>query len=254
MIGHELVACALFGTIAGVLSGFLGIGGGAILPPLLVFALGIGQHRAQAISLAALLPPVGLPAVLAYRRQGVHFDARLVAYLVAGFVAGAAGGAWLAHRVPSRELAWLFAGFLALSAWRAVARVPEEEARARAAPPHNRPWAIAIGAAAGILSGLLGIGGGLVALPLLRRLGLGRLEAQATTLAMLLPPIGLPAVLVYATEQRGLPWPLLGAVGLGFAAGAAAGARLAGKANARAAAFVYAGFLVVMAIVLAFHA
>ncbi|MBK6695957.1 MAG: sulfite exporter TauE/SafE family protein [Myxococcales bacterium] len=68
----ELIASGAFGVASGVLAGFLGIGGGAILPPLLVFALGIEQHRAQGISLAALLPPVGLPAVLAYRKSGVR--------------------------------------------------------------------------------------------------------------------------------------------------------------------------------------
>jgi uncharacterized membrane protein YfcA len=104
---------------------------------------------------------------------------------------------------------------------------------------------------AGILSGLLGVGGGLVALPLLRRFGhLGRLEAQATTLAMLLPPIGLPAVYVYAKEEGGLPWELLGAVAVGFSLGSGLGARMAGRVNERAAAMIYAAFLVVMAVVL----
>ncbi len=118
-----------------------------------------------------------------------------------------------------------------------------------------RAWlGIPIGAAAGVMSGLLGVGGGLVALPLLRRFGgLGRLEAQATTLAMLLPPIGLPAVYMYAREEGGLPWALLAAVAMGFALGAGGGAYLAGRVNARAAAVVYASFLALMAIVLVLH-
>lgn len=248
----EVIASGGFGIVAGLLSGFLGIGGGAILTPLLVFALGIEQHRAQGISLAALLPPVGLPAVLAYRKSGVHIDAMLVVLLVAGFVIGTVGGAWSAHRVPSRELRWCFAAFLAITAVHTAFFVkPAEEADA--APPHRVPaWlGVAIGLLAGAMSGLLGVGGGLVALPLLRRFGrLGRLEAQATTLAMLLPPIGLPAVIVYAREQGGLPWPLLGAVAVGFALGAWPGARLAGRVDAHRAARVYAGFLALLAVVL----
>ena len=86
---------------------------------------------------------------------------------------------------------------------------------------------------------------------MLRRfLHLGRLEAQATTLAMMLPPIGLPAVYVYAREQGGLPWELLGAVAVGFVIGAGGGARLTSRVNTHSATLVYAAFLVVMAITL----
>ena len=75
-------------------------------------------------------------------------------------------------------------------------------------------------------------------------------RATAVTLAMMLPPIGLPAVYVYAKEQGGLPWDLLGAVALGFALGAGVGARIAGRVNARTATILYAGFLAVMALAL----
>ncbi|MBK6695956.1 MAG: hypothetical protein IPG50_27675 [Myxococcales bacterium] len=94
-----------------------------------------------------------------------------------------------------------------------------------------------------------------MALPLLKRFGrLSRLEAQATTLAMMLPPIGLPAVYVYAKEQGGLPWELLAAVAVGFSLGAGLGARVAGRVNARIATVVYAGFLVFMAFILVLRA
>jgi uncharacterized membrane protein YfcA len=247
----ELIATGGFGIVAGTLSGFLGIGGGAVLPPMLVLVLGIEQHRAQGISLAALVPPVGLPAVLAYRASGVRVAWALVAALIGGFVVGGLGGAWLAHRVPSRQLGWCFAAFLLLSAFRAVRAKDASDAPSSALSRARVASGVPIGALAGLMSGLLGVGGGLVALPLLRRfVRLGRLEAQATTLAMLLPPIGLPAVYIYAKEQGGLPWGLLAAVGAGFALGAAFGARLAGRVNARRAALVYAVFLGLMAVVL----
>ena len=233
-----------------MLAGFLGIGGGAILAPFLGLLLGIDQHRAQGISLAALLPPVGLPAVLGYRRRGIAIDSRLVVLLIVGFVGGAVGGAWLAHRVPARELRWIFATYLigsAIHAW--VARV--DEAKSPAADNHTKARLIAaipIGAIGGAMSGLLGVGGGIIVLPLLRRfVGLSRLQAQATSLAMMLPPIGLPAVWVYATEQGGLPWPLLVAVALGFGIGAGVGARLAGRASAKVSTRVFAGLSVVVA-------
>ncbi len=255
----ELILTGAFGALAGTLSGFLGIGGGAVLAPLLVLAFHTEQHRAQGISLAALVPPVGLPAVLTYRRAGVTVRARLVGFLVLGFLGGAALGAYVAHRLPTRELGWLFAAFLGVSAIRAVLAARSSGARdaalslagAEAPAPVPALVGLGIGLTAGTMSGLLGVGGGLVALPLLRRFGgLGRLEAQATTLAMMLPPIGLPAVLVYSQEQGGLPWLQLAAVGVGFAAGAAIGAYGAGRVPERMANRAYAVFLAIMAVVL----
>lgn len=246
-----VVASGAFGAAAGTLAGFLGIGGGAILPPLLVFVLGIEQHVAQGISLAALVPPVGLPAVLAYRRAGVRVDVRRVAFLVLGFVFGGVLGAWLSHRVSSGALRLAFAGFLAVSAYRALAK-REGDVDIHADCTRSAPWiGVLIGLSAGVLSGLLGVGGGLVALPLLRHVAkLGRLEAQATTLAMMLLPIGLPAVFVYARTAGDFPWTLLVAVGVGFAGGAGLGGRLAGRVAARHASFVYASLLGVLAILL----
>lgn len=249
----EIFVSGGLGVLAGVLSGFLGIGGGAIITPLLVLLLGFDQHRAQGISLAALLPPVGLPAVLAYRKSGVRIEVLLVVTLVVGFILGAPAGAWSAHRLPSEGLRWSFAGFLILAAVNAVRTKPKENlAPLQSSSPGTRKWlGIPIGFAAGVMSGLLGVGGALIALPLLHRfVRLGRLEAQATTLAMMLPPIGLPAVFVYAREQRGLPWELLAAVAVGFALGAGGGARLTTRVDARVAGMVYAGFLALTAVVL----
>lgn len=247
----EIVASGGFGLLAGALSGFLGMGGGAILAPLLVLALGVDQHRAQGISLAALVPPVGLPALLSYRRSGVLIQARLVGLLILGFLGGVLLGAWLAHRIPTRQLSWFFIAFLAYSAARALLSLRAGHLEPPSAT-HAVVWSgVPIGLAAGLMSGLLGVGGGLVALPLLRRFaGLGRLEAQATTMAMMLPPIGLPAVFVYASEQGGLPWALLIAVAIGFTAGTGLGARWSGRAQPKVAALIYAGFLSLMATLL----
>ena len=110
---------------------------------------------------------------------------------------------------------------------------------------------ILIGLIAGVLSELLGIGGAIIILPLLERfVGLKRLAAQATTLAMLLPPIGLPALFIYAKEDSGLPWHLLAAVIVAFSVGAAGGGIYAQKISQKGAKRVYAAFLVVVALLL----
>jgi uncharacterized membrane protein YfcA len=249
----QIAVSGALGIAGGTLAGFLGLGGGSLLPPLLGVLLGVDQHLAQGISLAALLPPVGLPAVIAYRRAGIRIDARLVVLAIVGFLVGVTAGAFVAHRVPAHVLRLLFAAFLVVSAWRALARPPRDEAPASDAAP-RRGAGLFVGALGGALSGLLGVGGGIVLVPLLRKAArLGRLEAQATTLALTLPPIGLPAVLVYAREQGGLPWELLAAVALGFSLGTWMGARLAGKVSDLWAARTYAAMLLVVAGVLVLH-
>jgi len=223
----DLWAGAASGATAGILSGVFGIGGGLVLVPLLALVLGLGQREAQGVTLAVLLLPIGLPAVIAYHRRA-PIRWRLVALLVAGFVFGVGAGAEVANRIPPRPLALLFAGFLAAMAtwtWRG-----RRGAEAGPAQPGSEWHGIWIGALAGVLSGLLGIGGGVVMIGLLVAVvGLTQHEAQGASLATMLPPVGLPGVLVYSREQGGLPWDLMAAVAAGFMAGALAGARVAGR-------------------------
>ncbi|HVP67418.1 MAG TPA: sulfite exporter TauE/SafE family protein [Anaeromyxobacteraceae bacterium] len=222
---------AASGALAGALSGVFGIGGGIVLVPLLALVLGLSQHEAQGLTLAVLVLPIGLPAVLAYRRYTV-IRWRLVLALVAGFVFGVVGGARAANWLPDKPLRMLFVAFLVavgVQGWRAHRRPEARSLPTAAASDWHGVW---IGVAAGALSGLLGIGGGIVMVPLLVHAArLGRLEAQATSLAAMLPPVGLPGVVVYAAARGGLPWIDLLTVAVSFGAGALAGARLATRAS-----------------------
>jgi uncharacterized membrane protein YfcA len=241
------------GFLAGVLSGAFGIGGGIVLVPLLVLLLGLGQHEAQGVTLAVLLLPMGLPAVIAYHRMS-PIRWRLVGALIAGFASGVGLGSLAANHLPERPLQSLFVLFLATVAVRAL------RSAARGGPgraPRQRPpssdWnGLWIGALGGALSGLLGIGGGLVMVPLLvAAVGLSQHQAQGTSLATMLPPIGIPGVLVYARAQGGLPWSLMAAVALGFAGGAFLGARLAVRTGETRLARVFALFALCVAAALA---
>ena len=86
------------GFLTGVFGGLFGIGGGAILVPLLVYGFKLSQHQAQGTSLAVLLPPVGLLAFLQYYRAG-YVDPRIAGWLATGFLLGAAIGALAATRL-----------------------------------------------------------------------------------------------------------------------------------------------------------
>jgi uncharacterized membrane protein YfcA len=248
-----LLLSALSGVAAGVLSGTFGIGGGVVLVPLLALVLGLDQHDAQGVTLAILLLPIGLAAVLEYHRvAAVRW--RLVGPLVAGFVAGVGLGSLAANALPDRPLRLLFVAFLLLTAartWWALRGPAERRGEAAAGPRGAALRAVWIGAAGGVASGLLGIGGAVVMIPLMGPvLGLSQLEAQGTSLATMLPPVGLPGVLVYARAQGGLPWAVMAVVALGFLAGGAAGARVARRLRGPRLARAFVAFQVTVALLL----
>lgn len=110
----------LLGLGVGVLVGLLGIGGGVVLVPAMVYLLGMDQHLAQGTSLFILLPPIGLGALREYWKQG-QVDLRAGILCAIGMLVGAFGGSLVALPLASRHLKGLFGCFLVVSAillWR----------------------------------------------------------------------------------------------------------------------------------------
>lgn len=221
------------GLSGGVLSGLFGIGGGIVLIPMLGLLLGLNQHQAQGVTLAAMILPNGLPAVLLFRRMGIPIHGALVALLTVSFMPAVWAGAHFAARIPDGPLRTVFGVVLILLAiytWFLKPAPPRPVGGpAGVAPPFRRLLLPGLGAGflGGLASGLLGIGGGVVIIPILVwGLDLSQHEAQAACLAFMLAPIGLPGVLVYARHQH-LPWLLLAGVAVGFITGAYLGARIA---------------------------
>ena len=107
---NELLLIGL-GIVAGTLSGLMGVGGGIILVPALVYLLGMSQHRAQGTSLAILLLPIGVLAVWKYYQAG-NVDIRMAGLIVLGFVGGAYLGAVMANLANEALLRRGFAVFL----------------------------------------------------------------------------------------------------------------------------------------------
>lgn len=97
----------------GVSSGLLGIGGGVLVVPALVLGFGFTQQRAVGTSLAMLLPPIGIFAVLRYGRAG-HVDWTAAMVMAVAFAAGASVGAWAVAKgwVSERALRVVFSAFL----------------------------------------------------------------------------------------------------------------------------------------------
>jgi uncharacterized membrane protein YfcA len=98
----------LIGLGVGVISGVVGIGGGILIIPALIYLLGMDQHKAQGTSPGALLLPVGLLAFMEYYRRG-HADLRVALLLALGFFVGGYFGAVFAVHVPELWLRRIFA-------------------------------------------------------------------------------------------------------------------------------------------------
>lgn len=107
----------VIGFTAGVLSGLVGVGGGIIIVPALVFFLGFTQQEAQGTSLGLLLLPVGILAVLNYYHKG-FIDLKVVGVMSLAFVVGGWLGSKLAISLPQETIKKIFAVVLFYTAFR----------------------------------------------------------------------------------------------------------------------------------------
>jgi hypothetical protein len=203
----QILIVLILGLVVGVLVGLLGIGGGVILVPAMVYLLGYDQHLAQGTSLFILLPPIGLGALREYWRNG-QVDIRAGVFCAIGFLLGGYAGGLIAVPLPSRDLRGIFGFFLILSAlllWRKT-RSAAKSAPANEAPTSDnaaRIMGITLAAGfCGVAAGMVGIGGGVLLVPLLGLLfGFTQHRAQGTSLVALIPPTGLLAFLEYAKHN-----------------------------------------------------
>ncbi len=110
--GAGIVVLAAVGLVSGIMSGMFGIGGGGvIIVPALVYLFGFSQHSAIGTSLAILLPPVGLGAVIEYYRNG-HVDLRSAFVVALGLFLGAWISSYFANRIPEAYMRLAFGVFV----------------------------------------------------------------------------------------------------------------------------------------------
>ena len=113
MSTQTILILVLIGIAAGVLSGFVGVGGGIIIVPALMFFLGLGQLQAQGTSLFIILLPVGFLAVLNYYKQGqINWGYGLVVALA--FVVGGYLGSKLSLKMSPHLVKFVFGLFMLL--------------------------------------------------------------------------------------------------------------------------------------------
>ena len=101
----------LLGLVAGTFSGFMGLGGGILLAPALVYIFGLTQHQAQGTTLAIMVPPIGLLAALRYYYSG-NVKLGMAGFICLGFFVGGLIGANMIQNLPDLMLKRLFGVFL----------------------------------------------------------------------------------------------------------------------------------------------
>lgn len=235
-------ASLILGALVGVVMGLTGAGGGILAVPLLVFGLHLTVASAAPIGLLAVGIAAAMGAAVGLRAGVVRYRAALLIALT-GIVFNPLG-LWLALRLPVRYLTLLFALVLVGVAAKGLreARQAGRQPRPRSACPcrldagtGRLDWNVRcaarlslMGAAAGMLSGLLGVGGGFVIVPALQHFSdLAMRSIVATSLAVI-AVISLASVAVTIhSGQFDL------AQGLPFAAGASAGMLLGGRLASR---------------------
>ncbi len=103
----QLLILVLVGLLAGALSGFVGVGGGIIIVPAMIYFMNMNQMQAQGVSLALLMLPVGILGVMNYYKAG-HIQFNYVLILAVGFILGNYFGSKYAMKVPEHKIKFFF--------------------------------------------------------------------------------------------------------------------------------------------------
>ena len=239
-----ILTCVGVGLLAGLLSGLFGVGGGTVIVPLLVLILSFDQRLAAGTSLAAIVPTAAI-GVISYAVHGsVAWIPALL--LAAGAVVGAQIGTWMLPRLSLTVLRWGFVGFLVAVIVSLFVFIPSREADL------VLTWwsgiaLVGVGVATGILSGLIGVGGGIVVVPVLMLLfGTSDLVAKGTSLLMMIPTA--VSGTVGNLRRRNVDLGAAALVGVAACTTPALGAWIATLVDPFVGNVLFAAFLVVIAV------
>jgi uncharacterized protein len=239
----EAALTVLVGLVAGILSGLFGIGGGVVMTPGLTALTGLAPIVAVATPLPVVLP-TAMVGAYTYHRAG-EVDVRAAAWISVTGAAASAAGALLTEAVNARSLLLATA---ALLAWQSIQIL---RGRSRPDPRGGEPIPAAmlglVGVVAGLLSGLLGIGGGVIIVPALAgMLGVPLKRALGTSLVAVVALV-IPGTIVHAALGH-LDWTSALFLVIGSLPGARVGATFALGTRERTLRILVGSFLAVVAV------
>jgi uncharacterized membrane protein YfcA len=240
----EFVLGVLTGLVAGVMSGLFGIGGGTVMTPAVQVLLGTPPIIALATPLPAIFP-TAITGAWTYR-QGGQVDERAAAWIVGPGILGAIAGAALTDVIDTDLLLVVTALLLAREAVKILQGAARREAAGE--PKEGTPMQLAgIGLTAGFVSGLLGVGGGIIIVPLLTGILRMPLKRALGTSLLAIVALVIPGTIVHAALGH-IDWAIFASLTVGAVPGARIGARLALGTRERTLRLLVGSFLLVVAV------
>lgn len=249
---YNLIPAVAIGLFAGVLAGMFGIGGGVVIVPALIIFLGYQLSSASGTSLAALLLPVSIFATMQYYKAG-FLSIKTSAKIALGLVTGVFFGAKIALSVDPFIMKSLYGVFLLYTFYNFADLksffTKNKQSSGLDVDENVEDKTLALlglGLLAGVLSGMFGIGGGLIITPFLMGvLKFSPKKAIGTSLGALLAPVGLPGVIAY---QQADNLNILVACGIAFGLvfGSIAGAKITIGMSSKKIKTTYGYFLLVI--------
>lgn len=238
---RSIIVLIVVGMLVGVLSGMFGIGGGTVIVPALVW-LGLSQRNAAATSTLAIVP-TSISGVISYATGG-HVDWLAAALLFCGMFVGGQIGSWLLSRLPELALRWIFVAFLVFVVINQVSFVPSRDHQIAMSVTTGIGLAL-LGVVIGTLAGLLGIGGGALAVPSLSMLfGASDLVARGTSLLAMFPNSITTSAANLKRRLAHVKTALI--IGVTAAVAAPLGTWIAGAVSPRVGAIMFACYLCVL--------
>lgn len=238
---RSIIVLIVVGMLVGVLSGMFGIGGGTVIVPALVW-LGLSQRNAAATSTLAIVP-TSISGVISYATGG-HVDWLAAALLFCGMFIGGQIGSWLLSRLPELVLRWIFVAFLVFVVINQVSFVPSRDHQIAMSVTTGICLAL-LGVIIGTLAGLLGIGGGALAVPSLSMLfGASDLIARGTSLLAMFPNSITTSAANLKRRLAHVKTALI--IGVTAAVTAPLGTWIAGEVSPRAGSIMFACYLCVL--------
>lgn len=228
----EYAWIAIIALGVGLIGGYAGIAGAPFIIFALVTFLGYTQHEAQGTVLAMMMGPMSIMPVY-YGRAIVRKRIKVILIAIITYMVFSFAGANIAYIFSSQTLRIVF-GVVIVFIGAIYLDFSLRRSNGSRAVPREKPMSVVsmaiVGSMMGFVGGIVGIGAGILLIPYLTMVkGIEQREAQTISLAILLPPVSLGAVLKYGLIENNIIWPAVGVIFAAYVVASGFGYKLSGK-------------------------